>query len=166
MAYYIIKPNKKLKMAKVRGLTVDDIFYISQNLSDINLEELAAMTNISPLIALSVTAKSGESYCVTDDNDTVCGAFGIIPEKNIPNTAAIWMVTTKDIKNIAIPFIRGSKSWISGFNERFSVIYCRVYEKNSFTRRWLELMGFEHSSDLSGAGVRGEQFLEYFRIKQ
>lgn len=164
--YFLNREEKNMPNAVVRPLTEDDMFIISENLSEINREELSALTNISPLIALSVCASSGESYCVEDGAGNVCGAFGLIPEKNLEGTASIWMVTTTSIANIAVQFIKGSKKWIEEFNNRYRLIYCRVYDGNAFTKRWLEMMGFDHSADIENVGIHGELFLEYFRIRQ
>lgn len=139
---------------------------LASKLSEINLRELKALTDISPIWALSLTVRYGENYAIYSSDGKLCGAFGVVPEENIKDCAAIWMVTTPDIKNIATTFIKNSKKWIEEFNARFSMIYCRVYDQNEFTRRWLGIMGFDENPDATGLGLHGERFIEFYRLKE
>lgn len=169
MGYYSIEQRMNGQLpaargAEVRPLIIGDVSAVAADLSPINREECGALTPISPEMVLLHMAQMSECYTVTLADGRYAGMFGIVPEKNIPNTAAIWMVTTPAISEIAMGFIRGSKVWIQQFNERFPLLYCNVYSKNAFTRRWLKIMGFVEGQYKAGHGRNGEDFIEYLRI--
>lgn len=154
------------RSVKITPFTEEHAVDLAEKLSDINIRELRALTDLSPVWALSMIARHGENYVIHDNMGNICGAFGIVPEDNIKDCAALWMVTTPNIKNISMSFIKGSKKWIESFNERFTMIYCRVYDGNEFTKRWLTLMGFDNSPEIGGVGLHGEKFIEFFKIKE
>ena len=167
MAYYIIlqeMPNPK--EVSVVKFEAEDSFQLAEKLSPINLEELEILTQLSPPVVIGYQASRGTSYTIKDTWGNIYGAFGVIPEPDIHGVAGVWMITTHHIQDIALKFIRDSYSWITTLMGEYELLYCHVYEKNNFTRRWLKMAGFIENQSARINDSIHPQFIEYVKFKE
>ena len=51
---------------EVRPLSAADLMKIAKDLSEINLEEMSALTKLSPVLALSAVSSVSEAYIIDD----------------------------------------------------------------------------------------------------
>lgn len=146
----------------LRAATPQDALRIAPLLRDKDKLEAEVVAGTTPEAALlaSLAAPGEVLFAETADDHRPILICGVAPTH--PKAAAIWMLGTPLIEQYAIPSVRESMRWISGWHENYPLLWNRALEANDLHLRWLELLGF---SFLRRVFIRGVPFIEFAKLK-
>lgn len=75
----------------------------------------------------------------------ICGAWAV--DKKNPSIAAIWMLSTKEIVNHQVTFLREMKKELQKYDEEFAITYNQIYKSNELAKKWLKWAGYRFPND-------------------
>ena len=130
--------------------------YLAANLRDADLQEIAAMTDASPLSALSFSYRRA-SVCMVALFDGKPEAIWGAGDLNIlTGTGAPWFLCTdRAIENRRF-FLRMSVDWRDQLSARYLVLKNMIDCRNKTAIRWLKWLGFKFSKPFE---ARGHEFM-------
>lgn len=121
----------------------DDIFYLSENLRNEDIDELALL-GFTPEKALKQSYFNSE-YCFTVICDKKPVAMFGARRRNFTNNckrASIWLLGTKNIEKNKTEFLRKSKKYIEFFKSKFDILENYIDVNNKKYIKWLKWLGF------------------------
>jgi hypothetical protein len=149
-----------------RQATLADVLYVAERLREDDLAELRAQTDHPPGEVLSLPLAEGWPLSVgisKQGNPTVL--WGHIPDRE-GDSAIVWMVSTAEIAENVIPFLRMSAEIIEDLNQQYPVLHNVIDARNTKHIEWLTWLGFAFIKVIPGFGIQGEPFYEFVRIPQ
>lgn len=102
-------------------------------------------------------AYSHECLSIVVDGRAVA-MMGASPMPGCPKLGVVWLLGTRDLDKIKVPFIRGSRQVLDRIAEPFDVLANCVHQDNHLHIRWLSWLGFKFLAK------RGP-FIEFARYK-
>jgi hypothetical protein len=117
--------------------------HIAEHLRPTDIEEIAAMSGVSPHEAIRVSAEiSSHCFVATDRHNNPCVVFGAAPHP-LPGVGVVWMVGTPGIDREAIGIARASRPAFDLLNEAYPIaLWNFIDDRNHLSRRWLAWGGF------------------------
>ena len=87
--------------------------------------------------------------------------FGV--QGQIGKDAAVWMLASKDIEKVTIPFLRQNKAVINFINQLHPVLHNVVDARNTLHLKWLKWCGFTFINK-QNIGYENKPFYSFVRI--
>ncbi len=100
-----------------------------------DIDEIHAMTEIPPAVAVSYSIANSERGFTALLNGRPCAVFGV-------QQGCIWLVGTDDISKHPVTFYRLSKKIFSQLKKGYPVLENFVHVNNTLSLRWLQWLGF------------------------
>jgi hypothetical protein len=138
----------------IREATVQDIFYIGDNMREDDIYEIWAAHKTTPRYAAMGCYLQKECLCVLVDDIPVI-LFGCADNDSF---GVPWMLATDDIKKIGIQFILGSQEYVNRWFEQYKLLTNYVHAHNKVSIRWLKWLKFNF---LETVLVNGEEFIRF-----
>lgn len=113
-----------------------------------DVEEIDAMTGLSPAVAVAYSiAETERGYCALLDGKP-CAVFGVA------HGGVIWLVGTDEIARHPVTFYRVSRRIFPVLSAGYSSLENYVDARNTLSLRWLQWLGFEIGAPVPfGAGA-------------
>ena len=141
----------------------DHAFAMAPNLRKADVEEIAALTDQTPLSALVESMRaSSRAYTVLVDGDPVI-MFGVVVHPDDADTGIPWMLATDGLYRIRRIFLRFGAPVAARAFEGFKRLCNITAGSNRAAHRWLRLLGFSLGPDMPGAGRNGEDLLFFYK---
>lgn len=153
-------------MPTTRPATVADAHSLAPRLRKADIQEITALSPISPLQALLVGVEQGtECLSIIADDGLVIGLFGIHHHPAFgPNQAAVWMLGSDDLVSIKTEIMRQTVPILTGFHLKYPLLWNLVDARNEVHIRWLKRFGFVALHLHPHVGVEQRPFYEFIRI--
>ena len=150
-------PKPHLRLA-----TEVDCIYLSENLREEDIQEIKAVTGLSPpLLSLLCGLKMSSVPLVICNADCKPVAMlGVVPNGLI---GFIWMVGTDDLKKISLSFLRNSKDVCDVLKGKHQILHNYVDKRNKLHINWLKWMGFSIINEIN-YGIENRKFYEFVKI--
>ena len=108
---------------------------ISPYLRQQDIDEIHAMTDLSPALAVAYSIAHSERGYTALIDDIPCAVFGVAQ-------GVIWLVGTDEITKHPVTFFRVSKKIFPQLSQGYPVLHNYVHETNTLSLRWLQWLGF------------------------
>jgi hypothetical protein len=149
----------------VRDSTLADAYILSKNLRDIDIEELEAASNTSPLDALlGGFGGKGTKTKTIINHDEVIGMFGVGDCPHLENYGVIWLLGSDGIDKVKRQFLRECRAYVEDLQKPYEVVYNWVHPANWKSLKWLQFCGFE-IRDKRKLGIKNQEFYLMMREK-
>lgn len=128
---------------KVRPSVREDIDALKDELRDQDRIEMQLMGVESIENALLFGFETPESECFTVEyQGKVTAMFGAVPVET-DNTATIWMLSTKDVRNFPKRFLKLAKVYVKGLTEKYESLWNFIHPSNKLSLKLVEILGAE-----------------------
>lgn len=140
----------------------DHIFWLANNMSAADRNEVAAAVGLGPYRALadslnrSVAAWTG----MVGDSRPVC-MFGVTPIDILAGVGSPWLLGTDEIEKCAITFLRLCKGHAAKMLELFPHLVNYVDARHEVAIRWLKWLGFKFDTESVPYGIWGMPFFRF-----
>lgn len=129
-----------------------------------DVAECRAYSGATPSEALLNGFKiSSESYTATLKGEPIM-IFGVVPVEEM--AAAIWLLSTPEIEDVSLTFLRESRRIISDFHDRWPVLFNYVDARNEVHLKWLRWIGFVFIARHPEFGIEKREFIEFIKIEK
>jgi len=153
-----VKVTPKPYMAKA---TLQDCVVLGKKLRKEDQAEVKALANLNGTQALSMgLLHSHLCYSIFTKEDVICGMFGVQGQLN--KDAAVWMLASDEIEDIAITFLRQSREVINHLNKLHPLLHNVVDVRNTLHLKWLEWCGFTFINK-QNIGYENKPFYSFVR---
>lgn len=144
--------------------TENDVSFIAQNMRKDDVRELSVL-GTEPLTGLNDSVKMSNEGCfLIKNDDEPVALFGFASPSVLSSKAAVWMLSTENVRKIAKHLVLSTKSELDDRSKSFKSIYNFVHVENKLTIKWLKIVGFTFESP-QPLGVNGELFLPFHMDK-
>lgn len=151
-------------MAYYRPSKVADCDELAPKMREADAREVYAASGLSQSDALYMSMAGSEETNSIIHEDEVIGMFGVgaceLTGNGIP-----WMLASDKITDISLQFLRESRAWIKGVQERYPILYNHVAAENEVAVTWLKFLGFKFIAEYENYMDGGLTFYEFVRIK-
>lgn len=139
--------------AEIVPATIEHAEIIAQNTRQPDIDELWASSCSSPLNAMKNGIQFGD-FALTGlaDGKPVC-MWGVVGVSLIGHVGVPWMVGTKDLDVLAIPFLRHSRKAIASTFQKYKSLVNYVDQRNTKAIQWLKWLGFNIEKKAEPYGV-------------
>jgi len=144
---------------RVRKSVKGDLRDIADRMRNADKKEIWASNNIAPLEAL-IKGLDNSVYCRTVENGRAILMFGVAPEDILGNRAAVWMLSTDDLDNIKIHFLRNCRKYVDEMLEYYEYLENYVDCENTKCIQWLKFLG-ANIDEPAPYGVEGKLFRHF-----
>lgn len=154
-------------MLKRKQKSFKDVQYILDNLRSEDLEELKALWGENWRSATIKNIMETEFLVLVGffDKPVVMGGIWEIGGKN-SKIACVWLLSTKDVNKHKISLLKEISEEVRKAEEKYSVLFNFIYEKNYKAKKWLKLLGFKFDNP-APSGISVPQGFEFFyRVKE
>lgn len=159
-----ILTNKVEQLSKpyMAKATLDDCLVLGKKLRKEDQQEIKALANLEgvPSLILGLQSSHFVNSIFTKD-DVICGMFGVQGE--LGKDAAVWMLASDEIEEIAIPFLRQSRKVVEYMNKLHPVLHNVVDARNTLHLNWLKWCGFQFINK-ENIGYENKPFYSFIRI--
>jgi hypothetical protein len=155
-------PDPNVAEAYVKAAEPKDIAEVAQALRKEDIAEANAC-GLDAKEALYGSARQSDYVMAIMEGEQAVGIFGV-GATNQTGTGCVWMVGTPGIERISYTFLRQSRGWVDAMNDKYPVLWNRVYAKNEVHIRWLKWLGFKIIG-LGAWGPKQEPFYQFIRMK-
>jgi hypothetical protein len=121
----------------------DHIFWLANNMSEADRNEVAAAVGMGPYRALadSLNRSVAAWTAMVDDSRPIC-MFGVTPVDILAGVGSPWLLGTDEVKNHATTFLRLCKGYVAKMLELFPHLVNYVDARHEVAIRWLKWLGF------------------------
>ena len=139
-----------------------DCLTLGHNLRKEDEAEIKALVNLKGPQAL-ILGFTHSHICISifTSDHKICGMFGV--QGQIGKDAAVWMLASKDIEKVTIPFLRQNKAVINFINQLHPVLHNVVDARNTLHLKWLKWCGFTFINK-QNIGYENKPFYSFVRI--
>lgn len=128
---------------------------LAARLRQADKDEIAAMSGMSPLAALSFSYRRAAICYVALVDDQPEMILGVGDLSILTGTGAPWLVGSDFIERHPRLFLRASRHWLRQLSGRYSILRNMVDCRNTVSIRWLRWLGFTFGPPFDH---RGHQF--------
>lgn len=146
----------------VREANMADIEILAVNLREADVAEIKASSGSDPRGALVRGIAAGVTRVACLPNGIPAAIFGVVPVGQ--DTGAIWMVATKQFKNLHRQFLRECRGELEDLTANYRLIFNYTDARNTVHHRWIKWMGFTIIKRHETHGHEGRPFLEFVKI--
>ena len=152
-------------VAWVRDAKLADAYELSHNLREIDIEELNAGSDTSPIDALlgGFGGKGTKTKTIINE-DKVIGMFGVGDCPHYEEYGVIWLLGSDGIDKINKQFLKESRRYVNDLQEPYKVVYNWVHPANWKSLKWLQFCGFE-VREKRKIGIKNQEFYLMIREK-
>lgn len=144
----------------VRDSNPEDIAFLRNNLKKSDVDEIWASHHKMPYEAL-VQGMELSVHCLTVlKYEKPTAMFGVVPISDTDRRGVIWMLSTENLLNMRIEFLRCSEFFIRllfKLNQRFDILFNHVDARNTVSIKWLKSIG----ANVAEAVPYGEEKLPF-----
>ncbi len=132
-------------MYREKNIKIEDIKYILDNIRDEDrLEAESTLGKDWKKSLLSDLLNSNQKFILAKTKTNkipvlIAGAWAVGNNNSI---GAIWMLSTPEIVNHQISFLKEMKKELKKYDEDFSILYNKLYKENKLAKNWLKWAGF------------------------
>ena len=153
--YQLVKPYIKIA-------TLKEVNYLSTRLRQEDVDECKAHSNSSPLNALTVGVKySHLPFVIYSNKDEPVFIVGVIPQGK--NLGMIWLLSSSEINNMPITFLRNCKTVLRCYSQTFPLLYNYIDARNTLHIKWLKWLGFQFIKVHQNFGYEQRKFIEFIK---
>jgi len=153
-----VKAIHKPYMAKA---TQQDCLVLGKKLRKEDQEEIKAFANLNGVQALSMgVIHSHLTVSIFTKDDVICAMFGVQGE--IGKDAAVWMLASDEIQEVAVPFLKQNRKVIDYLNKLHPVLHNVVDARNTLHLKWLKWCGFTFINK-QNIGYENKPFYSFIR---
>lgn len=150
---------------RVREAYFSDIPVLAENMRVPDIIELAAASGRSPEQALRhAMIRSTKKWSIVNNNKCV-GMFGLTAAPGRPEVGVPWLLSSEEIGEFPIKFLRGTRRYIRMFQNEYPVLTNYVDIRHVEAQRWLEWCGFIKYKIIPEYGVGKVPFIQYVRYR-
>ncbi|WNG30460.1 hypothetical protein F0U62_45475 [Cystobacter fuscus] len=154
-------------MISVRLAQARDACFLAPRLRTADLQEIAAVTEESPLEVLKRSISvSVPCYSVVDEQNQALALFGAAPVQHLESTGFVWLLGSKELEEHAFIFLRQCRGWIERLHEHYRILGNYVDTRNQVHIRWLQWCGFQFTERIERHGVEQRPFYAFVRVRQ
>lgn len=142
-----------------------DVPYVAQRLRQADLDEIKALGQPDPLLALEESYFGSKPKCYTAIGKGVPVAmFGIVPFQDNERWGSIWLLGTDDVTDVVpITFLKWTKKFLPTLMEPYDMVCNIVDKRNTVHIKWIKWLGFSFIRELQH-GPEGRTFYEFARL--
>tara|TARA_Y100001938_G_C8035168_1_gene402940 strand:+ start:421 stop:879 length:459 start_codon:yes stop_codon:yes gene_type:complete len=148
-------------MPYIKVSDLEDVKQLSKNLRKEDLDEIKANSNTNPYHALYTGVKFSHLPLTVMNDDRVVMIMGVIPQGK--NLGMIWLLSSPEIKNISIAFLRNCKGVLDLYHKSFPVLYNYIDARNTVHLNWLKWLGFNFIKEHEKFGYEKRKFIEFVK---
>ena len=149
-------------MPYIKVSSHEDVKKLSKNLRKEDIEEIKANSNSNPYHALYTgVLYSHLPFTIMSDDDNPIMIMGVIPHGK--NLGMIWLLSSPQIKNISIPFLRNCRGVLDLYLKTFPVLYNYIDARNTVHLKWLRWLGFNFIKVHNDFGYQNKKFIEFVK---
>jgi hypothetical protein len=146
----------------IRVATENDCWFLSKNLREEDYQEIKASSGLPAILSLLTGLKISQvPLVVCNEKGEIILMLGVVPSGLI---GTIWMVGTKDLKNMSLTFIKNCKKTFKILKNNFQIIHNYVDARNHLHIKWLKWMGFSFIKKHNYYGIEKRPFYEFVKI--
>ena len=146
----------------IKVATLEEAKYLSTRLRQEDIDECKANANTAPLDALTIGVKySHLPFTVYNNKNNPVMIMGVIPQGK--NLGMIWLLSSPEIKNMPLTFLRNCKPVLDCYNQTFPVLYNYIDARNKLHINWLKWLGFSFIKVHDKFGYEKIKFIEFVR---
>lgn len=146
-----------------RLATMEDVDYLAPRLRQADLDEIQAASGRCPReVLLQGLEVSEPAFVGADEWGTPIVMFGACTHE--PGLAAVWLLSTDDLYNHRISFLRQSRKGMDAVNRKWPVLFNYCDARNVVHINWLRGLGFTFIARHEHYGVERRPFLEFVRV--
>jgi len=149
-------------MPYIKITDVNDVKFLSKNLRKEDIDEIKANSNSNPYHALYTGYKySHLPLTIMNDENIPVMILGVIPHGK--NLGMIWLLSSPEIKNISMPFLRNCRGVLDLFHKSYPVLYNYIDARNTVHVNWLRWLGFNFIKVHQQFGYEKRKFIEFVK---
>ena len=148
-------------MPYIKVSDLEDVKELSKNLRKEDLDEIKANSNTNPSHALYTGVRFSHLPLTVMNEDRVVMIMGVIPQGK--NLGMIWLLSSPEIKNISIAFLRNCKGVLDLYHKSFPVLYNYIDARNTVHLNWLKWLGFNFIKEHEKFGYEKRKFIEFVK---
>ena len=142
--------------------TLEEANYLSTRLRQEDIDECRANANVTPLVALTIGVQNSHlPFAVYNDKHNPVMIMGVIPQGK--NLGMIWLLSSPEISNMPLTFLRHCKKVLECYNQTFPVLYNYIDARNTLHLKWLKWLGFQFIKVHQNFGYEQIKFIEFIR---
>lgn len=137
-------------MYRVKDIDIKDCEYILDNLRKEDVEEVSTTLGKDWKNLTIKALQSGLPFNLvkTQKDDRPVLMYGAWPiYKENQSIAVVWLLSTPEIKEHQIKFLREIKNDLKIYDDKYGILYNMIYSKNRLAKRWLKKSGFRFPKD-------------------
>ena len=149
-------------MPYIKVSSLEDAKELSKNLRKEDIEEIKANSNSNPYHALYTGVQySYLPLTIMSDDDRPIMIMGVIPHGK--KLGMIWLLSSPEIKNISIPFLRNCNGVLDLYLKAYPVLYNYIDARNLLHVKWLRWLGFNFIKVHYDFGYEKRKFIEFVK---
>ena len=142
--------------------TLEEANYLSTRLRQEDIDECRAHSNSKPLDALTLGIKNSHlPFAVYNNKHNPVMIMGVVPQGK--NLGMIWLLSSPEINNMPLTFLRHCKKVLECYNQTFPVLYNYIDARNTLHLKWLKWLGFQFIKVHQNFGYEQIKFIEFIR---
>ena len=145
----------------IKVATLEEAKFLSTRLRQEDIDECKANANVTPLEALVNGVKYSHLPFTVYNNDNPVMIMGVIPHGK--NLGMIWLLSSPEIQNFPIAFLRSSKGVLDCYNKSFPILYNYIDARNTLHMNWLKWLGFNFIKVHNHFGYEKRKFIEFVK---
>jgi hypothetical protein len=151
-------------MLRARPAIESDIWWISEELRQEDVDEIYAASGLGPWPAVQICVEhTPEPMVGVDEKDDPVCIGGVAPTGD-PMVGAVWALCTQYVEFHKVSFLRRSIPWVHLWQSQYPILTNCVDERNELHIKWLRWLGFTFIRRHPQWGYEKRPFLEFVRI--
>jgi len=137
---------------------------LAENLRPSDLDEIAATSDMDPLLSLTTSVMLSDMAWVITSNDIPVAVFGCAPS-GPPGSGLVWMMGTPlmDERRTAISIARSTVPYLRQMHKRYACLWNHIDARNEKSMNWLRWSGFRLLEAVPDYGREGRLFFIFAR---
>ena len=149
-------------MPYIKVSSLEDAKELSKNLREADIKEIKANANSNPYHALYTGVKySHLPFTIMNDDNKPVMILGVIPQGK--KLGMIWLLSSPEIEDISIPFLRNCKGVLDLYHSSYPVLYNYIDARNLLHLKWLRWLGFNFIKVHYNFGYEKRKFIEFVK---
>lgn len=137
---------------------------LAENLRPSDLDEIAATSDLDPLLSLTTSVMLSDMAWVITSNDIPVAVFGCAPS-GPAGSGLVWMMGTPlmDERRTAISIARSTVPYLRQMHQRYACLWNHIDARNTKSMNWLRWSGFRLLEAVPEYGREGRLFFIFAR---
>ena len=148
-------------MPYIKVADLNDVKLLYKNLRQEDIDEIKANSNTNPYHALYTGVQYSHLPLTVMEDDRPVMIMGVIPHGK--KLGMIWLLSSPEIENISIPFLRNCRGVLDLYHKSFPVLYNYIDARNLVHLKWLRWLGFNFIKVHYNFGYEKRKFIEFVK---